>query len=412
VRKEDFYRDARTDLPGPLASVRVLEVGTTWAGPMCGCILADLGADVVKVEPPSGDVARVLPPFLPGTGGPISFAHATVNRNKRCVAVDLRRPAGRDLFLRLATDSDIVIENLRPGAMERLGLGYADVRGVRGNIVYVSISGWGQFGPDHDRAGYDPLAQAAAGWLAQNGEPEGLPTKSPTFLSDDLAGLHASVTALAALRHRDQTGEGQHVDVSLLDSLLFQSNGFLTLGAMDVDLPRMGNRFVVAAPANVYPARDGYVMTGVLLDRHWRILAGVLGRDDLAEDPGYATAAARIARRTEVDGMLGAWVAQRSVRDIMDELHSVGLAAAEVRTYGQTARDPHVLERDMLQPTRLEEGTVAPITGPAAKLSRTPTRVRTGAPALGEHTREILTEAGIPTDEQEDLHRQGIIHLS
>ncbi len=409
MKKDDFYRDARNDLAGPLESVRVLEVGTTWAGPMCGCVLADLGAEVVKVEPPGGDVARKLPPFLPGTKGPISFAHATVNRNKRGIALDLRRPSGRDVFLRLASRFDIIVENLRPGAMGKLGLGYEDVRGVRADVVYVSISGWGQFGPDHDRPGYDPLAQAAAGWLAQNGEPEGLPTKSPTFLADDLAGLHAALAALAALRHRDRTGEGQHVDVSLLDSLLFQSNGFLTLGAMGVPLPRMGNRFVVAAPANVYEARDGRAMAGVLLDRHWKVLARVLGRGELADDPGYATAAARLQRREEVDGMLGAWVAERTVAQVVDTLQEAGLAAAEVRTYTDAAHDPHVIDRDMLQETRLEEGTIVPITGPASKLSRTPTRVRSGAPALGEHTREVLTEAGLSTDDLDALDRDGII---
>ena len=386
-------------------------MGTTWAGPMCGCVLADLGADVVKVEPPGGDVARRLPPFLPGTEPPISFAHATVNRNKRCVALDLGRPAGRDLFLRLAARSDVIVENLKPGAMAKLGLGYAEVRRVRRDIVYVSISGWGQFGPDHDRPGYDPLAQAASGWLAQNGDPDGPPTKAPTFLTDDLAGLHAAVTALAALRHRDRTGEGQHIDVSLLDALLFQSNGFLTLGALGVDLPRMGNRFVVAAPANVYAARDGWVMAGVLLDRHWRLLAPLLGRAELADDPAYATAPARIDRREEVDGFLARWVAKRSVGEAVAELRAAGLAAAEVRTYAEAARDPHVREREMLQKTALEEGSVVPITGPAVKLSRTPTRVRSGAPALGAHTRELLTEAGIPPEEQDRLHAEGIVRL-
>jgi formyl-CoA transferase len=376
---------------------------------MCGCLLADLGADVVKVEPPGGDIARKLPPFLPGTDPPLSFAHATVNRNKRCITLDLRRPEGRELLLRLAARSDVLVENLRPGTMESLGLGYEEVRRARPDIVYVSISGWGSYGPYRERAGYDPLAQAASGWLALNGSPDRPPTKAPTFLTDDLAGLHAALAALAALRHRDATGEGQRIDVALLDVLLFQSNGFLTLGALGVELPRMGNRYVVAAPAGVYAARDGYVAFGVLLDRHWGILAGILGRPALAEDPGYSTTAARLSRREEVDRIVGEWIAERTVAEAVEALSAAGLAAAPVRTYAECARDAHVLEREMLQPLRLEDGSVVPITGPAAKLSRTPTRLRTAAPALGEHTEAILEELGLAPAEREKLRLSGVL---
>jgi formyl-CoA transferase len=409
VDRSDFFRNARRDVTGPLAPLRVLEVGTTWAGPMCGCLLGDLGADVVKVEPPGGDVARRLPPFLPGTDPPISFAHATLNRNKRCITLDLGQQEGRDVFLRLASRSDVVVENLRPGTMARLGLDYDDVRRVRPDIVYVSISGWGRYGPGRERAGYDPLAQAASGWLALNGDPEREPTKAPTFITDDLAGLHASLSALAALRHRDATGEGQHVDVSLLDVLLFQSNGFLTLGALGVELPRMGNRFVVAAPANVYRARDGHVMFGVLIDRHWQRLAPLIGRPELATHPDYAETPGRLARREEVDGMVGAWMEERTVAEAVEALNAEGLAAAPVRTYEETSRDPNVQEREMLQQVELEDGSVVPITGPAPKLSRTPLRVRSGAPALGQHTDEVLRELGLPSRERENLRTRGIV---
>jgi formyl-CoA transferase len=409
VDRSDFFCDARRDVTGPLAPLRVLEVGTTWAGPMCGCLLADFGADVVKVEPPGGDVARRLPPFLPGTDPPISFAHATLNRNKRCITLDLAQQDGRDVFLRLASRSDVVVENLRPGTMERLGLDYDDVRRVRPDIVYVSISGWGRYGAGHERAGYDPLAQAASGWLALNGDPEREPTKAPTFITDDMAGLHASLSALAALRHRDATGEGQHIDVSLLDVLLFQSNGFLTLGALGVELPRMGNRFVVAAPANVYRARDGHVMFGVLIDRHWQRLAPLIGRPDLANHPDYAETPGRLARREEVDRMVAAWIEDRTVTEAVEALNAEGLAAAPVRTYEETARDPNVHEREMLQRVELEDGSVVPITGPAPKLSRTPLRVRSGAPALGQHTDEVLREIGLPSRERENLRTRGIV---
>ena len=409
MRKSEFYREARSDLTGPLAGVRVLEATSTWAGPICGCVLADFGADVVKVEPPGGEVARRLPPLLPGTRPPVSAMHATANRNKRSLCLDLAAPRGRELFLRLASGADLVIENYRPGTLERLGLGYHELRAMNADVILVSISGFGQFGRDSERAGYDPLAQAASGFLSLSGEPDGEPVKAPTFLGDDLAGLHAALAALAALRHRDRTGEGQHVDVSLLDAMWFQTPGYLTLGALGVDLPRLGNQFRIAAPANAYRCRDGRVVAGVVLDEHWRVLARLLGRPELADDPAYATGPARLARRDAVDGLLGGWLAQRSVAEAVELLGQAGLPVAPVRSYAEAARDPLVRERDMLQPVEVEGARRVPIAGPAAKFSRTPTRVRTGAPALGAHTDEILAELGVDAEEREELRRGGVI---
>jgi formyl-CoA transferase len=233
--------------------------------------------------------------------------------------------------------------------------------------------------------------------------------KSPTFLADDLAGVHAALAALAALRHRDRTGEGQHVDVSLLDALLFQSTGYLTLGALGVGLPRLGNQFRVAAPANSYRCRDGRIMAGVLLDAHWKRLAAALGRPELADDPRYTTTAERLARREEVDGMLASWAATRIVDDAVAELTAAGVPAAAVRSYAEAARDPVVAEREMLQRTRQPDGSSIPITGPAAKLSRTPTRVRSAAPALGAHNDEILAELGLDAAGRARLRERRII---
>lgn len=409
MRKSDFYREARRDLPGPLSGVRVVEATTTWAGPMCGCLLADFGADVIKVEHPDGDVARRAPPHLPGARAPLSAMHATVNRNKRSLTLDLRDPRGRDLFLRLATAADVVVENFRPGTLERLGLGYRDLRAMNADLVLVSISGFGQFGRDCERPGYDPMAQAASGFLSLNGAPDGEPVKAPTYLGDDLAGLHAALAALAALRHRDRTGEGQHVDVSLLDAMLFQTPGYLTLGALGAPLPRLGNQFRIGAPANVYRCRDGHVMAGVLLDSHWRILARLLGRPELAEDPSYASAAARLARRDIVDRLVADWMARHSVAQVVEQWVSAGLPIAPVRSYEQAARDPHVREREMLQEVEVEGERAVPVVGPAAKFSRTPTQVRSGAPALGAHTDEILAELGVDPGEREILRRDRVI---
>jgi formyl-CoA transferase len=388
--------------------MRVLEATTTWAGPMCGCLLADFGAGVIKVEHPSGEIARRSPPFLPDTSPPLSFMHETVNRNKRSLALDLHDARAREILLRLVARTDVVIENFRPGALDAFGLGFAELRAMKHDLVLVSISGFGQYGPQHARAGYDPLAQAESGWMSLNGEPAGGPTKAPTFLADDLAGLHGALAALAAIQHRDRTGEGQHVDVALLDSLLFQSNGYLTLGALGEELPRLGNQFRIAAPANTYRCRDGLVAAGVLVDAHWKSLAQLIGRPELADDPGFSTALPRLARRETVDALLRDWFAQRTVADAEQKLVAAGLPFGRVRTYAEAAANPHVRERDMLQTTEVE-GAPLPLTGPAAKFSRTPTRIRSAPPALGAHTDEILEALGVTPGERAQLRDDGVI---
>jgi len=404
--KQQFYKDARNDLPGPMAGVRVLEVTTTWAGPMCGAVLADLGADVIKIEIPSGDVGRAIHPMLPGTE--VGFAHATVNRNKRAVTLDIRQPEGLKICLQLAAQADIMLENFKVGTMAGYGLGYEDVRAIKPDIVYVSITGWGQFGPRQDSAGYDPLAQAASGFLSVNGAPDSPPTKAGTFLADDLGGLHGAIGAMAALRHRDQTGEGQQVDIALQDSMLFQSNGLPTLGAMGVAPGRMGNEFGFAVPANVYDCQDGPVYVGILMDKHWQILAKIIGQPDLGENPAFATSEARAANRDLCNLFLGDWLKQRTRAEAMDIIANNGLPIAPVQTFVEAAQDPHILERDMLQPTAFEDGSIAPITGPAAKFSRTPTKVRTAAPSMGQHTDEVLEELGLSSQQRSELSDAGI----
>jgi formyl-CoA transferase len=409
MERSEFYRDAYKDFPGPLTGLRVLEATTTWAGPLCGCILGDFGADVIKVEMPGGEIGRRLPPFLPGLKTAVSIFHATVNRNKRSLTLDLRRPEGRDIFLRLAEGSDIVLENFRPGTMNEWGLGYAAVRERKADIIYVSISGFGQFGPDASHVGYDPLAQAASGFLSLNGSPDGAPVKAPTFLGDDLGGLHGALGALAALRHRDQTGEGQHVDAALLDCLLFQSNGYLSFGALGLPLARSGNEYGFAVPANVFACRDGHVYLGTLLDAQWQALTHLMGRADLATHGDYATAKARTRRREDINRLVADWVRAQPMESLLRQCQANRIPIAPVRTYADAARDPHVQVREMLQNVEQEEGSSAPITGPAVKFSRAPARIRSGAPALGAHTEEILREVGVKTAEIASLRERGII---
>ncbi|MBV8054654.1 MAG: CoA transferase [Deltaproteobacteria bacterium] len=403
MQKTEFFKDARNDLSGPLQGISVLEATTSWAGPMCGCLLADLGADVIKVEALGGEVARKLPPYLTGEHGKVSFLHATVNRNKRSLTLDLQRDEGRQIFLKLAARADVIVQNFRPGTFDKWGIGYEHCRQAKADIVYVSISGFGQFGPKSSRVGYDPLAEAESGFMSLNGTPDGAPTRCATYLCDDLAGLHGALSAVAALRHRDLTGEGQHIDIALLDAVLFQSNGFLSLAALGYPLPRLGNQSMLSAPVEVFDCRDGQIYVTVLLDSHWRMLCGMLGHVELAEDSRFATATARLHHRDECNRLLHAWLQPQTVAEAIERFNEASIPAAPVRTYHQAALDPHVHEREMLQETEQEDGHSAPITGPAAKFSRTPIRIRRRAAALGEDTEAILTELGFDASACEHL---------
>lgn len=407
--RDDFYRQARGDLPGPLAGVRVLEVATTWAGPRCGALLADYGADVVKIEPPDApDVGRRLPPILE-TNPPASYVHTAVNRNKRCVTLDLRIAAGREIFLTLARQADVIVENLRPDTMAAWGCGFDDVRRVRPDVVYVSISGFGQYGPYRDRGGYDPMAQAMSGVMWLNAQGDDPPMKAPIFLADELAALHATIATLAALGHRGRTGEGQHVDVSLLDAMISSSTGLPTLAAQGVPTPRLGNLFPFSCPANAYRCRDGWVYAGVLLDAHWRKLAPLIGRAELADDPRYRTIADRVALRPELDAMLSAWCAERTREQVVTTFVDNGLTAAPVLTPAEMVADPHVAARQSVQAVKQDGRATVRVEGPAAKMSRTPVEVRHAARAHGADTDEVLGEIGIDAARRRALRDEGVV---
>ena len=408
MSKAEFYRYARTDLTGPLAGVRVLEATTTAAGPICSATLADLGADVIKVEMPTGEVNRRLPPFYPGTK--VGAINGNINRNKRSLSLDLRKPEGRDVFLRIAAKSDIVVENFRKGTMAAWGVGYEEVRKVKPDIIYVSITGWGQFGPNSDRAGYDPIAQAASGWMSMNGNVEGPPVKAATAIGDETGGLNGAIGAMAALIHRNRTGEGQHVDISLLEGLAGGAAGVpLSVAAMGIVPQRLGNEFGFAVPSNSYRCKDGWVYVAVLLDSHWKLLAPILGHPELAEDPNFAELPNRLTNRDACNALVAAWAAERTRAEALEVLLKAGLAVGPVNTYNEAANDPHIIEREVLQPARIEDGSIAIHTGPVAKFSRTPTRVRNGAPWIGQHNHEILAEIGIDAPSRERLKKDGVI---
>lgn len=403
MEREEFYANAREDLTGPLDGLIAVETTTTWAGPMTGCLLADMGARVIKIEMPTGEVCRRFLPRIPKSE--LSIAHENVNRNKENLSLDLHTEAGRAILLKLVASADIFIENFRPGVLDEWGLGYADMQKVKADIVYLSISGFGQFGTLHERAGYDPIALHYSGWASLNGDPEGSATRAPTFLGDDLAGMHGALGVLAAIHHRNRTGEGQHLDAALVDSVLFQSNGLPTAGALDVNVPRTGNRYTLAAPVDTYTCSDGAVFSGVLLDSHWQTLCVELDCPEL----GHMTVVDRLKEQPMVEKKLADYCAARTTQEVLDRMAAIGLPTTRVNSFADAAREEHVQSRDMLQPTQLHDGNTVPLTGPAVKFSRTPTSVRHAAPAVGADTGKILESLGYSAAQISQLREDGTV---
>jgi formyl-CoA transferase len=409
--RDAFYAEARTDTSGPLTGFRVLEVATTIAGPRCGLVFADYGADVIHVElPTKPDVMRVLPPFIPDTNPPESCQYTTFNRGKRAMTLDVRRPEGLRIFMQLAARSDVVVENFKKGTMASWGCGYEDVRKVKPDIVYVSVTGYGQYGPLSDLPGYDPSAQSHAGFAYMNRmSTEDLPMRAPVYLADEFAGLHGALGAMAALLNRNRTGEGQHIDVSLLDALIDSSTGLHTQAAAGLPTPHWGNRIPHAAPAGLFACKDGYVFAGILLDAHWPILAKVIGRMDLVEDARFTELRSRLKHREEVDAVLAEWCAPRTRDEIIRIFADSGITASPALTPAEAVADPHIQARECLQTVRHACGKEFAVTGPAPKFSRTPARVRSCAPALGANTDAILQELGLSADDCAALRKQGVI---
>jgi formyl-CoA transferase len=365
---------------------------------------------VIKIElPDAPDVAHRLPPFLEHTEPRISFFDAAVNRNKRNITLDIKRPAGRDVFLELARRADVVVENFRPGRLAELGCGYEQVRAVKPDIVYVSISGYGQYGPYATRAGYDPMAQALSGLMWLNAVGDDPPMKTPIYVSDELAGLHAALAALAALRHRDVHGEGQHVDISLLDATIASCTGQPTLAAAGMPTPRYGNVYPFGSPSNVYRCRDGWLYAGVLLDTQWAKLSVLLGRPELAAHPDYATIPARMGRREELDKLVADFCAARTRDEVIREISAIGLPVEKIFTPAEMVDDPHVQAREAIQSARQPSGREVRVEAPPAKMSRTPVRVRRAAAQHGMDTDEVLAEAGYDEQRRRELRDQRII---
>lgn len=393
---EGFYAGADRTSPGPLAGVRVLEATNYGAGPFCGMVLADFGAESVKIEAPGqGDPVRQIPPFVGGRRGlENSTWYLSINRNKKAITLDLRKPEGQAVFRELAAKSDIVVENYAPGVMARWGLDYATLSATQPGLIYVSVSGFGQFGPLAHRKGFDPVAQAMSGLMSVTGEPDGRPLRAGFAFADDLSGWLGAMGAMAALHHRHRTGEGQHVDSSLVDAILYASDmGIMGAANADYIWPRQGAGTDTAAPLSSYPCKEGrYVFVHAVFDKAWLALCDAMDRPDLKTDPRTQDIAARGANIPFVNEVVEAYTRARTVEQVVEEAERIGFIAAPILDFAEVGREEHFLAREgVAQVDHPLHGTLK-LQGVSPKFSRTPARVRTPAGRFGEHNAAVYGE--------------------
>jgi crotonobetainyl-CoA:carnitine CoA-transferase CaiB-like acyl-CoA transferase len=389
-------------MTGPLAGVRVLELGQVVAGPYCGQVLADLGADVVKVEPPG--VGDVLRQWGWAPDGADSLWWRVAARGKRSITLDLRTADGQDVARRLAREVDVVVENFRPGTLEKWGLGPDALAADNPGLVLVRISGFGQDGPYAGRAGYAAIGEAMGGLRALTGYPDRPPVRVGLSLGDSLTGLTGALGALAALVERQRSGRGQVVDAAIYESVLALTEGLVPEWSVaGLVRERTGATLRGLAPSNVYPAADGEVLVAANQDSVFRRLCGVMGRPELADDPRYADHKARGERQEELDAVVAAWTRTLPAQSLLDALHAAGVPAGLLYTPADMAADPHFRARASL--AEVDDPEVGPLLMPAVapRLSRTPGGIRWPGPRLGQHTDEVLAEAGIDDTERARL---------
>ena len=395
-------------MPGALHGIRVLDLSRVLAGPFCCMMLGDHGADVIKVEPPTGDETRTYgPPFVDGE----STYYMALNRNKRSIVLDLATPDGQEIVRRLAASSDVLVENFKTGSMERWGLGYAQLRELNPRLIYLAISGFGRSGPYAHVAGYDGALQAFGGFMSVNGEAGGGPLKAGIAVADLATGLFASQAVLLALQARHATGVGQLVEASLMESVLAilhpHSSSYLNAGV--VGKPH-GNSHPMIAPYDLVPTADRPIYLPSGNDGQMRRLAQVIGRPELAEDDRFRTNQDRVAHRAELLAIVAAEFQKRSATEWCRLLWDAAVPAGPVNSVDEVYADPQVRHREMLAEVPhpgLASG-VFRISGVPVKLQATPGSIRRYPPRLGEHTREVLAELGYRGHEVDELLRCGV----
>jgi len=401
-------------MQGALDDITVLDLGQVIAMPMCTMLLADMGAKVIKVESRERGAERMSLGIPRQRDGKTERVHAAQyrERNKLAVTLDLKNPAGVALFKELVAKADVVAENFSVGAMARLGLGYEDVARVNPKIVYASITAFGQDGPYAKQRGYDMLSQAISGFMSINGYPDGPPTRAGQSISDYYAGMLCAFSIVSALRHRDRTGKGQHIDIALLDSMIVCLDNLgerYTVGGEL--LTRAGNVSFGGSSSGVYPATDGHVAIAAGTSTAvWQRFTKVINRPELATDPKYATTAARRERRDSVAAIIQEWSSARPKAEVVKALGDGGVPAAVVNNVAEMIADPQVKARDMF--VDYDHPTYGPlkVTGTPLKLSETPGRVETLAPEPGEHNEEIFVGMlGHSKDELEKWQAEGVV---
>jgi len=395
--------------PAALGGLKVLELGQLIAGPFAAKTLADFGAEVIKIEPPgSGDPLRKWRLLKDGT----SVWWQVQSRNKRSLALDLRTPEGQGVVRQLALEADVLIENFRPGALEGWGLAPDDLLAANPRLIVLRISGYGQTGPYRNRPGFGVVAEAMGGMRHLTAEPGRVPVRVGVSIGDTLAALHGVIGILLALQHRHTSGRGQIIDVALyeavfncMESLLPEYSAFGAVrGAAGSALPGI-------APTNAYRCADGgYALIAGNGDSIFRRLMTLIGRDDLANDASLADNAGRVARVEELDAVIGAWTAQRSVDDVLAALDSASVPSGRIYTVADIAADPHYRARDMLQDVPLDDGSTLTLPGIVPKLSATPGSHRRNAPTLGQDTGDVLRDIGLTEAQIVALRERGIVN--
>ncbi|MDX2703797.1 CaiB/BaiF CoA-transferase family protein [Streptomyces sp. PA03-6a] len=408
---EPFEQDSETP-SGPLTGLRVLELGNFIAAPSAGRLMADFGADVVKVERPRvGDELRRWRLHE----GDTSLLFRAMNRNKRSVTLDLRRPEGREVALALIARADVVLENFRPGTLERWGLGPERMREVNPAVILVRISGYGQTGPYRDRPGFGGVAEAVGGLRHLTGDPDRPPTRVGISLADSVAGLYAVVGALAALHRRAATGRGEVVDVALYEAVYSLMESLTPdHDAFGVERERAGGALPGAAPSNTYECGDGVsVVISGNGDAVFKRLAAVIGRPGLAADPRLADNAGRVRHAAELDAAISAWTGGLPYEEVLQRLEEGEIPSGPIYTAAEIAKDPHFAARRMLERHRV---AIAPgwhqdvaFPGVVPKLAEAPGGTRWLGPDLGEHTDAVLAELGIGADRRAELRAQGVV---
>ncbi len=390
-----------------LDGLKILDLTTQLSGPYCAMILGDLGADVIKIERPGvGDDARATSPQIGGE----SAAFMTYNRNKRSVTLDLKHPGGRRIALRLAERADVVLENFKPGTAARLGLGYDDIRALNPRAIYCSISGFGQTGPYRERGGFDRIAQGMSGVMSINGEEGGPPLPLPIPISDIGTGMFAAIGVLAALASRVRTGEGQHVDTSLLETpiawSIYEAASYF---ATDQVPERLGPGHRAGAPYQAFRTNDGWLNLGGGSPRFWPRICELLGVPELVDDPRFKALADRVKNRKELEVLLETRFMADTTAAWLDRFEAAGIPAGPILTYDQVFADPQVRHREMVVAVEHPTAGATRVLGIPIKLSRTPGRVRRPAPTLGQHTDEVLRELGCTASEIARLRAERVI---